>query len=142
MESAWWEFVVGATAVSVFTLFFWNMGSLAIARDVKQKIVPNYIAGFFYMARDPNKEYPPPNPESGKRGAYIVRGMAIATGLAFILGFEIDLWINVINDDATFNRAMMIQLYMFLPFVLINVVLAYIFQRYIDTLPEIDNIDH
>ncbi len=138
MESEWWEFTIVAVAAVVFTLWPWCLGSFGFARDVKHKDVPNWVAGFFFVSGADNCRTmdAPPNPKAGKLSSRIPKGIALLLGAVFLLGFEIHLWINVINDHATVERALLVQLTLFLPFLVLNFVSGYLFQRYLNRLPE------
>ncbi|MFC1925604.1 hypothetical protein ACFLW2_02785 [Chloroflexota bacterium] len=136
MDGSRWEYVVVAISFCVFFLYFWCMGSWYEVVGKHNRDIPKFIHSMFFADKEPmEKKYNETTAEV-TIAIWIVRGVPLVIGIGFFLGFQLHLWINYIGDHVTFERALLAQLTMFLPFLLFNYLGAYFFRHYLDKLPE------
>ncbi len=137
MDSEWWEYVVVAIAFCFFPFMFWFNASLVIAIINKKKF-PKWLAWLAVSNRNKKQKNPrtQSNPEASKMFARCFQGFALLCVMVFFIYFEIDLWKNVIEDHATVERALLLQLTLFLPLLLFNFLGLLFFERYLKGLPE------
>ena len=152
MGSVWWSWPAVAAAFAFFPLCFWHLGTAILAAEACRE---KNCDGDELSKRDIkeiNRPLPTSSPSPASRGARILRviavcimpelllphqrgariprGIAVFLGTTFFLGFELHLWINVLADHVTVGRALLVQLTLFMPFLVFCLVGAYIDSRW------------
>lgn len=149
METPWWQFPIGAAVFAFFPLGFWFLGTaLLVLREEAAAKNRGKLEHSDHNRKDINGPLrcssPSPACRAGRirRGieigimperllserfgvACVPKGIAIILAMGLFLWLEMDLWVGVSKDIVTLEQAVLVQVYLFLPFLMCCFVGAY-----------------